>query len=58
VDSLGLNELFRLHRRALRHGFELRLVRAPLHVHRLIVLTAMEHALGPFYPDPDAALRA
>jgi anti-sigma B factor antagonist len=58
VDSLGLNQLFRLHQRAAHAGFELRLVRPPLHVHRLIALSAMDRALGPFYPDPEAALRA
>ncbi len=58
LDSLGLNMLFRAREWALARDVALRLVRAPVHVQRLIVLAAMEATLGPFYADADAALRA
>jgi anti-anti-sigma factor len=58
LDSLGLNMLFRAREWALTRDVALRLVRAPVHVQRLIVLAAMEATLGPFYADADAALRA
>ncbi len=58
LDSLGLNMLFRAREWALTRGVALRIVRAPVHVHRLIVLAAMEASLGPFYVDAASALRA
>ena len=42
LDSLGLNMLFRAREWALTRDVALRLVRAPVHVQRLIVLAAME----------------
>jgi anti-anti-sigma factor len=58
VDSLGLNLLFRERARADERNVRLRMVRAPVHVQRLLTLAALDGTLGPFYPDPDAALRA
>lgn len=58
VDSLGLNMLFRAREWAQTHDVALRIVRAPVHVQRLITLAALEPSLGPFYADADAALRA
>ncbi len=58
LDSLGLNMLFRAREWALTQDVALRLVRAPVHVQRLIAIAAMESSLGPFYADADAALRA
>jgi anti-anti-sigma factor len=58
LDSLGLNMLFRAHEWALTQDVALRIVRAPVHVQRLIALAAMEASLGPFYADAAAALRA
>ena len=58
LDSLGLNMLFRAHEWALTRDVALRIVRAPVHVQRLIALAAMEASLGPFYADAEAALRA
>jgi anti-anti-sigma factor len=58
VDSLGLNQLFRERARADERKVRLRMVRAPVHVQRLLTLAALDGTLGPFYPDPDAALRA
>jgi len=56
VDSMGLNQLFRVREWARTHDVDLRLVRAPVHVQRLIALAAMDGSLGPFYADVDAAL--
>jgi anti-anti-sigma factor len=58
LDSLGLNMLFRAREWALTQDVVLRIVRAPVHVQRLIALAAMEASLGPFYADAAAALRA
>jgi anti-anti-sigma factor len=58
VDSLGLNKLFRAREWATAHGIALRVVRAPVHVQRLLALAALDGSLGPFYPDASAALRA
>jgi len=58
LDSLGLNMLFRAREWALTQDVALRIVRAPVHVQRLIALAAMEASLGPFYADAAAALRA
>lgn len=58
LDSLGLNMLFRAREWATATGVSLRVVRAPVHVQRLIALAAMDGTLGPFYADADAALRA
>jgi anti-anti-sigma factor len=58
VDSLGLNMLFRAREWAVTRDVALRIVRAPVHVQRLIAIAAMESSLGPFYADADAALRA
>jgi stage II sporulation protein AA (anti-sigma F factor antagonist) len=57
VDSIGLNMLFRTREWAQARGVELRTVRAPLHVQRLIALAALDGSLGPFFTDVDAALR-
>jgi anti-anti-sigma factor len=58
LDSLGLNMLFRAREWAVTRDVALRIVRAPVHVQRLIAIAAMESSLGPFYADADAALRA
>ena len=58
VDSLGLNLLFRERARAEERKVRMRMVRAPVHVQRLLALAALDGTLGPFYPDPEAALRA
>jgi stage II sporulation protein AA (anti-sigma F factor antagonist) len=58
VDSIGLNMLFRMREWAHAHAVELRVVRAPVHVQRLIALAALDGSLGPFYADVDAALRS
>lgn len=58
VDSIGLNMLFRMREWARAHAVVLRVVRAPLHVQRLIALAALDGSLGPFYADVDAALRS
>jgi anti-anti-sigma factor len=57
VDSLGLNLLFRAREWARSRGTALRVVRAPLHVQRLLALSALDGSLGPFYADAAAALR-
>ena len=57
VDSLGLNILFRTREWADTRGVTLRVVRAPLHVQRLLALARLDGSLGPFYADADAALR-
>jgi anti-anti-sigma factor len=57
VDSLGLNMLFRAKEWAGANGVELRVVRAPVHVQRLIALAALGATFGPFYADVTAALR-
>jgi stage II sporulation protein AA (anti-sigma F factor antagonist) len=58
VDSLGLNMLFRAREWALARSMTLRVVRAPVHVQRLIALAALDSTFGPFYTDAAAALRA
>jgi anti-sigma B factor antagonist len=58
VDSIGLNMLFRMREWAQARAVVLRVVRAPVHVQRLIALAALDGSLGPFYADVDAALRA
>jgi anti-anti-sigma factor len=58
VDSLGLNMLYRAREWAHAHGVPMRVVRAPLHVQRLIALAAPDGTFGPFYADVAAALRA
>jgi anti-anti-sigma factor len=58
VDSLGLNMLYRAREWAHVHGVSMRVVRAPLHVQRLIALAAPDGTFGPFYADAAAALRA
>jgi anti-anti-sigma factor len=58
VDSLGLNMLFRLREWAESHAVPVRVVRAPVHVQRLIALAAMDGTFGPSYADVDTALRA
>jgi anti-anti-sigma factor len=58
VDSLGLNMLFRAREWADSHGVSMRVVRAPVHVQRLITLAALDGTFGPFYTDVAAALRA
>jgi stage II sporulation protein AA (anti-sigma F factor antagonist) len=57
VDSLGLNVLFRTREWADAKGVTLRAVRAPVHVQRLLALSALDGSLGPFYTDAAAALR-
>jgi anti-anti-sigma factor len=57
VDSLGLNKLFRAREWATARGVVMRVVRAPVHVQRLLALAALDGSLGPFYPDATAALR-
>ena len=57
VDSLGLNMLYRAKEWAAAQGVEMRVVRAPVHVQRLIALAALGATFGPFYPDVAAALR-
>ena len=57
VDSLGLNMLFRAKEWAAAQGVEMRVVRAPVHVQRLIALAALGATFGPFYPDVASALR-
>ena len=57
VDSLGLNTLFRAREWANARGMAVRVVRAPVHVQRLLALAALDGSLGPFYPDAAAALR-
>jgi anti-anti-sigma factor len=57
VDSLGLNMLFRTGEWAQARGVTLRVVRAPVHVQRLIALAAMDGTFGPYYADVEAALR-
>jgi anti-anti-sigma factor len=58
VDSLGLNMLYRAREWARSHGAAVRVVRAPVHVQRLIALAALDGTFGPFYADAAAALRA
>jgi anti-anti-sigma factor len=58
VDSLGLNMLFRAREWAHSRGVQMRVVRAPVHVQRLIALAAMDGTFGPFYSDVAAALRS
>ena len=58
VDSLGLNMLYRAREWAQTQDLVLRMVRAPVHVQRLIALAALETSLGPFYTDAETALRA
>jgi anti-anti-sigma factor len=58
VDSLGLNKLFRAREWAIARGVVMRVVRAPVHVQRLLALAALDGSLGPFYPDAAAALRS
>ena len=58
VDSLGLNMLFRAREWARARDIPLRVVRAPVHVQRLIALSALDGTFGPFYADADQALRA
>lgn len=57
VDSLGLNMLFRAKEWAGARGVDVRVVRAPVHVQRLIALAALDATFGPFYADVAAALR-
>ena len=57
VDSLGLNMLFRAREWAESRAVALRVVRAPVHVQRLLALAALDGSLGPFYADTAAALR-
>jgi anti-anti-sigma factor len=57
VDSLGLNKLFRAREWANSRGIVMRVVRAPVHVQRLLALAALDGSLGPFYPDASTALR-
>jgi anti-anti-sigma factor len=57
VDSLGLNMLFRAREWAQTRGVAMRVVRAPVHVQRLIALAAFDGTFGPFYADAAAALR-
>jgi anti-anti-sigma factor len=57
VDSLGVNILFRTREWADTRGVSLRVVRAPVHVHRLLALARLDGSLGPFYADVAAALR-
>ena len=58
VDSMGLNILFRAREWATARATVMRVVRAPVHVQRLLALAALDGSLGPFYPDASAALRA
>jgi anti-anti-sigma factor len=58
VDSLGLNMLFRAREWAQSQGVSMRVVRAPVHVQRLLALAALDGTFGPFYADVAAALRA
>jgi anti-anti-sigma factor len=58
VDSIGLNILFRMREWSQARAVALRVVRAPVHVQRLIALAALDGSLGPFYADVDAALRS
>jgi anti-anti-sigma factor len=58
LDSLGLNMLFRAREWAHSRGVQMRVVRAPVHVQRLIALAAMDGTFGPFYSDVAAALRS
>jgi anti-anti-sigma factor len=57
IDSLGLNKLFRAREWAISRGIVIRVVRAPVHVQRLLALAALDGSLGPFYPDASTALR-
>lgn len=57
VDSIGLNMLFRAREWAQSTGVALRVVRASVHVQRLLALAAMDGTLGPFYANVAAALR-
>jgi anti-anti-sigma regulatory factor len=58
VDSIGVNMLFRMREWAEVRGVTLRVVRAPVHVQRLLALAALDGSMGPFYVDVAAALRA
>ena len=58
VDSLGLNMLFRAREWADSRDVALRVVRGPVHVQRLLAISALDGSLGPFYADSAAALRA
>src|SRR3712207_3443062 len=58
VDSLGLNKLFRVREWATAHGVVMRVVRAPVHVQRLLALAPLDASLGPFYPDASSSLCA
>ena len=57
VDSLGLNMLFRAREWAQSRGVPLRVVRAPVHVQRLLALAAVDGSFGTLYADVEAALR-
>jgi anti-anti-sigma factor len=57
VDSFGINILFRTREWADARGVDLRVVRAPVHVQRLLALVRLDGTLGPFYADAAAALR-
>ena len=57
VDSFGVNMLFRTREWAEVRNVTLRVVRAPVHVQRLLALAALDGSMGPFYADVTAALR-